>query len=189
MSKNQNIQKPSDVATAVMCSTPAVSPTHSQLVDLARIWLSRRCSVVITEMCGAGREEPDAIGWDWKHSILVECKVSKTDFRADQRKSYRRGKDDPDWEVGMGEERYYLAPKGMITPAMLADERWGILETDGKKIRKTKDAGRFPVDLKAERSLLLSAVRRIGEQHPKCMSVKFYTYETKQRGTLGIVEG
>lgn len=69
-------------------------------------------------------EIPDAIGWAYggRLSILVECKVSRSDFRADQKKLFRRKT-----HLGMGTHRYYMAPTGII-PLDDVPEMWGLLE-------------------------------------------------------------
>ena len=90
--------------------------THAQLVEIAVRWLrSYRCGVVLSEQACASGEMPDAIGWKRAcHSVLVECKVSRTDFWADQEKLFRRKP-----ETGLGCERFYMAPAGMLRPEEL----------------------------------------------------------------------
>jgi hypothetical protein len=166
----------------------SVRASHAELVEEARRWLARKCSVVMTEVAGVGREEPDAIGWRGTHSILIECKATRADFKADQRKAYRRGRTDPDFETGIGDERYYLTVPHTIGLDDLPDERWGVMEWDGKHRRMyvVKNSEHFRADTKSEVALLLSAVRRIGQTAPQGLSVRFYLYQTKQRATLGI---
>lgn len=142
--------------------------------------------MVLTEVAGVGREEPDAIGWRGTHSILIECKATRADFKADLRKGYRRGRGDPDYGAGMGEERYYLTPLLTVTASDLPDDRWGLMEWDGKRIRLIKNSGHFKSDAKTEIALLISAIRRIGRNAPDGVSVKFYTFQTRQRATLGV---
>jgi hypothetical protein len=96
--------------------------THGMLVRAARIWLSTFCRVVVAEMSVASVPEiPDAMGWKWNgESWLVECKTSRSDFFADQKKSHRR-------QWGMGAHRVYLAPVGLIKEENLPDG-WGLIE-------------------------------------------------------------
>jgi hypothetical protein len=56
---------------------------------------------------------PDAIGWlrDTR-SLLVECKSSMSDFYSDRGKPWRRHP-----EIGVGRERYYMMPPGVIVGA------------------------------------------------------------------------
>src|ERR1019366_4473869 len=85
--------------------------THAKLVSMAVRWLRRyRCGVVLSEQACASGEMPDAIGWKRAcHSVLVESKVSRADFLADRDKPFRQTP-----ETGVGCERYYLAPRGLI---------------------------------------------------------------------------
>lgn len=111
-----------------------MSATHADLVARAARWLAntRRCSVVATERnCWVAGEAPDAIGWTWRgHSVLVECKTSVADFYADQRKPGRRA-----GTLGMGRERYYFTPPGLLTGRYLPDG-WGLLELRGRTVRE-----------------------------------------------------
>jgi len=78
----------------------------------------------MTEMatvCTSG-ERPDAIGWRSSHSILIECKTSRADFRVDASKPFRR-----DATRGMGSLRFFMAPVGIIRATELP-AGWGLLE-------------------------------------------------------------
>lgn len=131
---------------------------HCGLVDQARRWLKRQgCKVVICELaCDSySNEIPDAIGWQGKKSILIECKTSRSDFLADKRKRFRKNP-----EIGMGYERYYLAPEGLIKTHDLPDG-WGLLEQKGKRVfLKCRNTKTHPAHIQSERALLLSALRR-----------------------------
>jgi len=74
-------------------------------------WLRRyRCGVVLSEQASVSGEMPDAIGWKRAcHSVLVEGKVSRADFLADRDKPFRQRP-----EIGVGCERYYLTPRGLL---------------------------------------------------------------------------
>jgi len=74
---------------------------HTDLVRRAVAWLRRGvpqplsevrlcCMPVFGEITTAASETPDAIGWAHGCSIVVECKVSRADFRADMRKVHAR---------------------------------------------------------------------------------------------------
>lgn len=156
--------------------------THDQLIEKARVWLrSKGCSVVISEL--VTRETPDALGFDGSHSILIECKTSRSDFRADQNKTWRRLP-----EMGLGVERYYLAPKGLLSHNEIPG-KWGLLEVyENGRIRKTKEAECYMADRKAEISLLISALRRIGQHAPEGISVKCYTVKTVDKAVIEFVE-
>src|SRR2546427_11384384 len=66
--------------------------THAQLVQQAVIWLRAYvCGVILSEQCSANWEMPDAIGWKRAcHSVLIECKISRSDFLADRDKPFRQ---------------------------------------------------------------------------------------------------
>src|SRR5215472_2667088 len=105
--------------------------THAQLVRLAEQWLRRyRCAIVLSEQSCASGETPDVIGWKGKcRSVLIECKVSRADFFADREKPFRA-----DAALGMGCERFYLTPAGLIKSDELP-EKWGLLEAKGREVR------------------------------------------------------
>lgn len=155
--------------------------THSDLVLAAASWLkAQRCAVVITDMVTAGGETPDAIGFTSWNSILVECKASRADFRRDAEKACRRR------GGGMGCERFYMAPEGMLKPEEIP-EGWGLIEINALgKARRRKDSKSRMVEDRSEITLLISALRRIGQNPPCGISVKCYTLETKGRATIGI---
>lgn len=105
---------------------------HSDLVLLAERWLWRQnCGVVFRDsfraMTSHG-EQPDAIGWRGGVSILVECKVTRGDFLADRRKPFRI-----DSGKGLGDWRFYLCPKGLVTKEELPPG-WGLLYANGKRV-------------------------------------------------------
>lgn len=129
--------------------------THHELVAVAGRWLTRQgCNVVLTER-NAGGECPDAIGWSCVgfSSIVVECKVSVSDFRADRRKAWRN-------QPSMGLTRWFLAPKGLLTGESMPPG-WGLLEWTGKVVRVTQQAAGIPNprDVNEEARLLLSELR------------------------------
>lgn len=112
--------------------------THADLVARAASWLrnTRRCGVVLTECSGGGHEIPDAIGWrsGGRVSTLVECKASRADFLRDGKKWHRRHGD----VVGIGQERFYFAPPGLIRVEELP-AGWGLAEVCGGVVRVRKN--------------------------------------------------
>lgn len=155
---------------------------HSALVAAAAKWLNKTCSVVITELNTIG-ETPDAIGWQGTHSTLIECKVSRADFLADQNKIFRR---EP-W-MGIGMNRYYLAPSGLLAVGDLP-AKWGLLELTSCGICVTKASEHFEeTNSRHEIGLLLSTLRRVGHNAPKAVSIRCYTIESKNTATLGLRE-
>jgi hypothetical protein len=106
---------------------------HKNLVKLAERWLlkSRGCGFVLTELRTYADEIPDAIGFRDGETYLVECKTSRSDFLADQKKRFRVAP-----ELGMGTFRYYLCMPGVINPEDLP-AKWGLLHVKaGCKVRQ-----------------------------------------------------
>lgn len=161
-----------------------INVTHSELVEFAALYLRRSCNIVITEMASGAVEEPDAIGFNSSNSILVECKASRSDFLSDKRKPYRHG------ESGMGTQRYYCCPRGLIKRDELP-ERWGLLEVADGTIRakvKVKRDWTFKKDSLGEICLLTSVIRRIGKDVKQIegISARVYQYTTKNKATIAI---
>jgi hypothetical protein len=144
--------------------------SHEDLRKLAMSWLKRskwnntthnydggHCSIVLSEITSAGDEIPDAIGWRMGHSVLVECKTSRSDFLADAKKPHRM------IGTGAGEYRFFLVPKGLVSTSELPAD-WGLLEIEGKTITKSLDCKRRTLDMAghcSEKLMLLSTIRRI----------------------------
>jgi hypothetical protein len=144
--------------------------THNELVNIAYRWVLNNCScgVAFKEFhshAGNG-EHPDVIGFGaWEHSVLVEVKVSRSDFLKDRDKSFRKKP-----ELGMGRQRFYICPKDLIKKDELP-VGWGLVYVypDGKA-RQIVTAYRgnieertkgFTHNITAERNLMYSALRRL----------------------------
>ena len=158
--------------------------THSELILKAIDWLKAKgYPLIITDMVSCASETPDCIGWNSFRSVLIECKASRSDFLRDQHKSTRQHE-----SLGMGNERLYLAPSGMIKPEELP-QGWGLLEvSDEGKVRVKSQPLTRKSNKEAETSLLVSAIRRIGQNPPLGISVKCYTFKTQNRATISIEE-
>jgi len=147
--------------------------------------------VVLSEQACVSGEMPDAIGWKKAcHSVLVECKVSRADFLADREKPFRQKP-----ETGVGCERYYLAPKGMIRIEELRPG-WGLLEVCGREVEKAKLSAknlRTPIGFGYEMNLLLASLRRVEVRIEPQTITDFLKWKNRMaeynRGTLpeGIV--
>lgn len=111
--------------------------THKILCEIAVRWLRRPfsqlgpdCAIALSEVkSGWAGEAPDAIGWrskgdEFDGSVVVECKVSRSDFLADKKKPHRQS-------GGIGNWRYYMCPEGLISPAELP-EKWGLLYVNAR---------------------------------------------------------
>ena len=134
--------------------------THAQLVERAVRWLRRyRCGVVLSEQACVSGEMPDAIGWKQAcRSVLVECKVTRADFLADRTKPFRQKP-----EKGVGSERFYLAPAGLIKMEELP-VGWGLLESRRGSVELMHPSAknlRTAVGFRYEMNLLLASLRRV----------------------------
>lgn len=138
--------------------------THKELCDRAAAWLraNRRCDPVLTKVASCA-EIPDAIGWSsnyrYRGSIVVECKTSRSDFRADKQKyvRYRYRAPGVEYDNGlktrlpkryvdagyvpiavprMGNFRFFMCPPEIITAEMVKDSApdHGLLWCSGKKV-------------------------------------------------------
>lgn len=105
---------------------------HIELIDRAIKWLKNtfHCRIVLSESVAYTRsgETPDAIGWVYGKSILVECKNHLSDFYADQKKRSRF----PGMPA-LGHWRFYLTPPNLIHHNKIPSG-WGLYEVHGKKI-------------------------------------------------------
>ena len=141
--------------------SPEAKPmTHAQLVEKAVHWLRRyRCGVVLSEQACASGEMPDAIGWKRAcHSVLVECKVTRSDFLADRAKPFRLKA-----EQGVGCERFYLVCAGLVRREELP-ANWGLLELRRGKIETAYASAknlRSATGFRYEMNLLLASLRRV----------------------------
>lgn len=134
--------------------------THAQLVEKAVHWLRcYRCGVVLSEQACVSGEMPDAIGWKRAcHSVLIECKMTRPDFLADRAKPFRLKPGN-----GVGCERFYLVPAGLIRHEELP-LGWGLLEclSGTIEIRRPSDKNlRTAQGFRYEMNLLLASLRRV----------------------------
>ena len=135
---------------------------HAQLVARAVEWLRYKygCGIVLSEQYCASGEVPDVIGWKaFCQSVLVECKVSRSDFLSDANKPFRLKP-----EEGLGSKRFYMAPAGMIASEELP-KYWGLLECKGRDVTMVVKPGRQDLrttaGLMKEMNLLLASLRRV----------------------------
>jgi hypothetical protein len=145
------------------------SLTHKNLIDVAYKWVLKNasCGVAFKELNTASSSEyPDVIGFGaWGHSVLIEVKVSRSDFFADKKKPFRKNP-----QQGMGTERFYMVPKGLIKIDELP-EGWGLIFVDDKFRAKcvhnpykgppsSRHKGHAK-NMRAEHGLMYSALRRL----------------------------
>ena len=97
---------------------------HKMYVELAYRWVMNNtsCGIAFKELKTANTESPDVIGFgSWGHSVLVEVKVNRGDFLSDKNKFFRKHP-----EKGMGSQRFYFCPKGLISKEELP-AGWGLV--------------------------------------------------------------
>lgn len=150
--------------------------THKELVEISYKWVLKNCGVgfAFKELKSIDPEIPDVIGFDSWQSILIECKVSRSDFLSDKKKPHRK--------KGMGNWRFYSCPKGLIKKEELPD-KWGLIYVDEKgnarieyDCRRKKvecgnsksgfriiraDENNFEADPVAERRIMYTCIRRL----------------------------
>lgn len=104
--------------------------THKELVEVAYKWVLKNgsCGVAFKELKTLSWEIPDVIGFgSGGHSVIVECKASRSDFLSDKNKPFRLNP-----QLGMGTHRFYCCPKDLIKVDDLP-EGWGLIYVDEKK--------------------------------------------------------
>lgn len=139
---------------------------HKDLVEIAYKWVLKNasCGVAFKELhtASVNGEQPDVIGFGgWGHSVLIECKATRSDFLSDKKKKFRQNPSD-----GMGKYRYYCCPNGLIKIEELP-EKWGLIYVNekGRAIRIHKpplgyDDG-HERNMLAEHGFMYSALRRL----------------------------
>ena len=146
--------------------------THQDLVFIGSKFVKTRFRypLIYSEIaCVVSTGEiPDIIAFAaFNKSILIECKISRTDFLRDKKKRFRINA-----LLGMGKYRFYLAPKGLIKMNELP-ESWGLIEVDDcknveityhpycKSLTGNIWSNGFDQNIEAERAFLFSVLRRI----------------------------
>jgi len=160
--------------------------THRELCDIAVKWLKRShsqnghgCNVAVSEVAsGWDGEVPDAIGFRCSGyrdgSVVVEVKVSRSDFLIDKKKPHRKAP-----EKGMGDWRYFLCPEGVIQPDELP-EKWGLLYVTNRggikpvsgpvsnichgEFGKLLEQFKHEKDIEREQWVLVKLFNRIGDE-------------------------
>ena len=138
--------------------------THDELCIVAGKWLKRTGVInLASEMDNKipiplvtvnnhlmyNVEHPDVIGFstDTKNTVVIEVKMTRSDFKRDSKKSHRIN-------IGMGDMKYYCCPEGLIKESEIP-YGWGLLYLCGKTIKIIKEGDRHLfVDRKSERYLL-----------------------------------
>jgi len=142
--------------------------THADLLALGKRWLKTpwgsrtnhniyhgRCGIIAVDKMSQSGERPDLLGFYDAMSILVEVKISRSDFFRDRKKTWRQ------YSTGMGIHRLYLTPKGMLKPEEVP-ENYGLIEADelgNLEVVVEGDSFLPTYDAKSERAILLSLIR------------------------------
>ena len=155
--------------------------THDELCERAARWLrnTKKCAFVLREAVSQVSETPDAIGWRYGRSVLVECKTSLSDFMADRKKPFRHA------NAGMGEERFYMTSPKLLTAVMMPDG-WGLLEVLGRSVMVLKSSTPRTLEPTYYRNELMLMVRGIrlanGEdERPTKRSAALVRPDTKRK--------
>ncbi len=170
--------------------------THAELVDIGRRWLCKSpqlpffakdtrgpCPVVVTELASSTSETPDVLGWHDGRSFVIECKMTRADFKSDWKKGFRSIP-----EKGMGNFRYYLMPWELVAERELP-KNWGLLYVNTRgTVRVIRPAWWQACNQQAETNVLISTIRRLGITSGDHVSIRVYTIPTLNTATLTVEE-
>jgi hypothetical protein len=139
--------------------------THSELCIAACRWLvkKRNASRVFAEFNSMKLSEfPDAIGFSFgtqnRGTIVIECKVSVADFKADKNKWWKRY---AGCHGGMGLRRFYLVPDGLVSVDAIPDDHGLLYATAKGRIAVVREApARESRDVDSEMVVLTTALQR-----------------------------
>lgn len=159
------------------------SVLHEKQIRIALRWLKAQgFSVVASNIRAAqSREIIDAIGFRDSCSIVIESKISRSDFMSDRKKPERH-----EGAIALGTYRFYICPPNLIKAEEVLPLGWGLLYAEGSRIiQEFKPKGNlWPcagydssigdewipyqhlVNPKAERSILFSICRRLIKNEP-----------------------
>ena len=119
--------------------------THDDLIARGKKWLANShngkalgyyqpsMGVILAEFSCSAASIPDVIGFCSSMSVLIECKVSRSDLFADFKKSHRHHQNQ------IGNYRYYLVIPGIVSSTDIPDG-WGLLVCQAKHIDVAKQA-------------------------------------------------
>lgn len=109
--------------------------THSELCEYGRRWLTNaaRCPIVLVEFVTPLGEIPDNIGFrnEGRDSLVIECKVSRSDFLADKKKPHRQP---ARAHTALGSYRWYMSEPGVIEVDDLPPG-WGLLHVVARRVQ------------------------------------------------------
>ena len=117
-------------------------------------WQAVLCRAV--RVASGADENPDVIGFAPEAgSVLIECKLTRSDFLRDATKVVRKNP-----RAGMGQRRFYLCPPDVIQ-VKNHPPKWGLLwATKGQVVVQREARGHPERNLAAEVRFLSSMLRR-----------------------------
>jgi len=131
--------------------------THAMLVQQAKRWVEHQltCGVVLAEYSCSTESIPDVIGFSKLRSVIIECKVSRSDFLADRRKPHRHQRKQ------LGNLRYYFVLPHTVCAEDVPDP-WGLIYAGDKRCTIVKHAvPQTEAEIRvAEYAILYSIARR-----------------------------
>lgn len=136
--------------------------THDDLVIRGVKWFKNnqnsemRFPIILPEYKCYANSIPDVIGLNHHSTAVIECKVSRADYFADNNKGHRH------YRTQLGNYRYYLVPIGLINIDEV-NEGWGLLYCHEHKITIEKESQYFPIDTTRpqEYQVMYSIIRRL----------------------------
>ena len=136
--------------------------THEELIKRGVKWLKNnqistmRFPIILPEYRCFANSIPDIIGLNHYRTAVIECKVSRADYLADQHKGHRH------YRFQLGNYRYYLCPVGLLLPNEI-NNGWGLLYCHPHKITIEKQAVEFSIEetRKEEYQVMYSIIRRL----------------------------
>lgn len=147
---------------------------HEDLVEKGCKWLKSQggkrwsCGVVFTELKAGIDEKPDVLGFGSHTSTIIECKVSRNDFKRDHKKMFRSLP-----QKGMGKYRFYMCPTDLIKEEELPD-KWGLIYVSekGRATIVKKPESQYS-NLQAEHAYMYSIIRRLYNGNTKDIQTFF----------------
>lgn len=158
---------------------------HKDIINASIKWCkSHGYHLILEEFVAGHMENPDVLAFGNAHSLMIEVKVSRQDFLKDAEKFPRRNP-----KHGVGNYRYYACPEGLIKENEIP-KGWGLIYIIDKKAKTIKGhksncvTVEFPLEffnanLRQERTMLMSALRRVKMKEIKNCNYKVYYIEEK----------
>ncbi len=136
--------------------------THAELISRGINWLKNnqvstmRFPIILHEYRCYANSIPDIIGMNHNRTAVIECKISRADYLADQKKGHRH------YCFQLGNLRYYLCPVGMLKPEEI-NGGWGLLYCHPHRITLEKESNIFTKEQtrQEEYRVMYSVIRRL----------------------------